>query len=1045
MFVNKIIDISVKNIFLVFALTIIALGASIWAMKNTALDALPDLSPPQVILQVKYTGQSPQIIEDQVSYPLISNLMNLPNIDTVRAMSSFENALIYVIFKENTNLYNARNRILEQLSQLTPTLPKEAQISIGPDATGVGWAYQYILKSKTKSLDELRTYQDYYLKYGLLGVDGVSEIAAVGGFVKDYEITLDQNKMVQYDISFEEIKKLLQTNNNDIGGGVILENGYEKIIQSTGYLKNEKDIEDIVLKVQNNIPLKLGDIATINIVPQSRRGIADFNGEGEVVGGIVVVRYEQNPYEVIQSIKQKIKTMQNNDVEIITTYDRTELIDKAINTLKHTLIDESIIVIIISFLFLFHLRSAFIILLILPLTVAFTFLLMKFFNIGSNIMSLGGIAIAVGAMVDATIVMIENAHKHLSRIENPTQEQRRETIINAAKQVGSPIFFALLLIVVSFLPIFALGAQEGRLFTPLAFTKSFAMIVGAILSITLVPILMLYFIKGKIINENKNLINRFFLFLYSPVLKFSLWARYGVIVLMFTSLYFIYPLYKGQKWEFMPMIQEETFMYMPVTPYGIGIDLSKELTQKTDKIIKSFPEVKTVFGKGGRANSATDPAPLAMIETIIQFKDKKEWREGMTYNQLMSMMDQELKIPGLINSWTYPIRGRIDMLLTGIRTPLGLKLYGDDNKKLEKISSLIEQKLKHMKQSLSVSADKSNSGYYINIDINQESLSRYGITKNQILDSISLGVGGKAVTTMVKNLERYPISMRLKGVNRNSLESIANIHIKTKYGMQVLKTFAKFSFKEGASVIKSEKGMKVSFVYITPQNNVSSDEYKQEADKLISTIDLPNGYYYEWSGQSQYLDSAMERLQYIIPATLLIIFILIYLALNDLVSSIIVFFTLPFALFGGLIYVDYLGFNLSVAVIVGFLALLGVAAETAIVMIIYLKEAIEEKKKELIKTALDLKEIQDAIYKGAALRLRPKLMTVFAIIGGLIPIMYINSVGSEVMQRIAAPMIGGIVSSGILTLIIIPTLYLIALTLKKKCDTCPTIFNGIYL
>lgn len=1032
MLVNKIIDISVKNIFLVFAITFISLGASFWAIKNTPLDALPDLSPPQVILQVKYPGQSPQIIEDQVSYPLISNLMSLPNIDTVRAMSSFENALIYIIFKDNTNLYDARNRILEQLSQLTPTLPKEAQVSIGPDATGVGWAYQYILKSKNKSLDEIRTYQDYYLKYGLLGVDGVSEIAAVGGFIKNYEITLDQDKMVQYNISFEEIKNLLKTNNNDTGGRVILENGYEKIIQSTGYLKDEKDIGDIVIKVQNNTPLQLSDIATINIVPASRRGVADFNGEGEVVGGIVIVRYQENPYEVIQNIKEKIKTLQNDDVEIITTYDRTELIDKALDTLKQTLIDESIIVILITFLFLFHIRSAFIILIVLPLTVAFTFLLMKLFNIGSNIMSLGGIAIAIGAMVDATIVMIENAHKHLSRLDKPTPQQRRETIIYSAKQVGSPIFFALLLIVVSFLPIFALGAQEGRLFTPLSYTKSFAMIVGAILSITLVPILMLYFIKGNIVSEKKNPINRFFLFFYSPILQFSLWAKYGVIILMFASLYFIYPLYKGQKWEFMPMMQEETFMYMPVTPYGIGIDLTKELTQKTDQIIKSFPEVKTVFGKGGRADTATDPAPLAMIETIIQFKDKKEWREGMTYDKLMSMMDKELKIPGLINSWTYPIRGRIDMLLTGIRTPLGLKLYGNDNKELEKISSQIEQKLKQMKQSLSVSADKSNSGYYINIDINQEALLRYGITKNNILDSISLGVGGKPVTTMVQNLERYPISMRLKGVNRDSLESIANIHIKTKYGMQRLKTFAKFSFKEGASVIKSEKGMKVSFVYITPKNNITSDEYKKEANKLISTIDLPNGYYYEWSGQSQYLDSAMERLQYIIPATLVIIFILIYLALHDLITTTIVFFTLPFALFGGLVYVDYLGFNLSVAVIVGFLALLGVASETAIVMIIYLKEAIEEKKEKLKKTILSKQEIKSAIYEGAALRLRPKLMTVFAIIGGLIPIMYINGVGSEVMQRIAAPMIGGIVSSAILTLIIIPVLYLTILTFKKE-------------
>jgi len=1029
--VNKIIDLSIKNIFLILSLIFISIGASFWAIKNTSLDALPDLSPPQVILQVKYTGQSPRIIEDQVSYPLISNLMSLPNIETVRAMSSFENALIYVIFKENSDLYDARNRILEQLSQLAPTLPREVKVSIGPDATGVGWAFQYILKSPNKSLDELRTYQDYYLKYGLLGVDGVSEVAAVGGFVKNYELTLDQTKLIQYNISFNEVSRALKTNNNDSGGRIVLDNGYEKIVESKGYLQNEQDIENIVIKTINGLPIKLSDLGEVNIVPAPRRGMADYNGEGEVVGGIVVVRFGENPYEVIQRVKEKIKTLQSEDVEIITAYDRSSLIDKAIATLQNTLIEESIIVMLVSIIFLFHLRSALIIIIILPLTVGLTFLLMKIFGIGSNIMSLGGIAIAIGAMVDATIVMIENSHKYLARLKDPTLEQRIEVIIKSSKQVGTPIFFALLLIVVSFLPIFALTGQEGRLFTPLAYTKTFAMIVGAVLSITLVPILMIFFIKGKIHDESKNPVNKIFLFVYSPILKISLKARYLVIVAIFASLFFVYPLYKAQKWEFMPMMNEQSFMYMPVTPYGIGIDLAKELTQKTDKIIKSFPEVDTVFGKAGRAETATDPAPLAMIETIIQFKDESKWREGMTYNRLMAMMDKELQIPGLINSWTYPIRGRIDMLLTGIRTPLGIKLYGDDNIKLEEISSQIEQRLKKLPESLSISADKSNSGYYISLDINTENLSRYGIKKNDILDAVSLGVGGNKVTTMVQNLERYPISLRLRGTNRNSLNSIANIHIKTKYGMQPLHTFATFTFKEGASVIKSEKGMKVSFVYITPKAEISSDEYEQKAQELLKDLKLPDGYYYEWSGQSQYLNAAMDRLQYIIPVTILIIFILIYLALKDMVNSLIVFSTLPFALFGGLIYIDYLGFNMSVAVIVGFLALLGVAAETAIVMIIYLKEAIDEKKEEL-KTKLSFEDEQDAVYTGAALRLRPKLMTVFAIIGGLIPIMYIDGVGSEVMQRIAAPMIGGVVSSAVLTLIIIPVLYLISLQIRRK-------------
>jgi len=1030
--VAKIIDFSVKNVFLVLVTILIAGVASFWAIQHTKLDALPDLSPPQVILQVKYPGQSPQIIEEQVSYPLISNLMSLPNIETVRAMSSFENGLIYVIFKDSTDLYDARNRILEQLSQLTPTLPKEAEVSIGPDATGVGWAFQYILKSDTKSLQELRTYQDYYLKYALLGVDGVSEVAAVGGFVKNYQLSLDQSKMMQYEISFAQVIQALKKNNNDTGGRVLLSNGYENIIEASGYLKDLKDIENIVIKTVDVLPVKFGDIGTVDEVPAPRRGMADFNGQGETVAGIVIVRFGQNPYEVIQNIKQKIATLQTDAIEIIPTYDRSELIQKAIDTLKNTLIEESIIVMLVCIIFLFHLRSSFIIIIILPLTVVLTFLLMKFFDIGSNIMSLGGIAIAIGAMVDATIVMIENAHKHLAKEPNISHKERIKIIVESSKQVGRPIFFALLLIVVSFLPIFVLTGQEGRLFTPLAYTKTFAMLVGALLSITLVPVLMIYFIKGNIADEKSNPVNKVFLFLYAPLIKLSLKARYFIVLAVFASLYFVYPLYKAQKWEFMPMMNEQTFMYMPVTPYGIGIDLAKELTQKTDKIIKSFPEVDTVFGKAGRANTATDPAPLAMIETIIQFKDPSEWREGMTYNKLMFMMDKELKIPGLINSWTYPIRGRIDMLLTGIRTPLGLKVYGDDNTQLERLSSQIELELKNLEKTLSVSADKSNSGYYIHIDINQEMLARYGVSKNEILDAISFGVGGKELSTIVQNLERYPISLRLKGVNRDSLKAISNIHIKTKYGMQPLHIFSRLSFKEGASVIKSEKGMKVSFVYITPQAEVSVDEYKEEAQKLLEKIDLPDGYYYEWSGQSQYLHSAIEKLQYIVPLSILSIFVLIYLALKNLRDTVIVFLTLPFALFGGLIYIDYLGFNLSIAVVVGFLALLGVAAETAIVMIIYLKEAIEEKKVQHNTQSLSKEFLQDAIYSGAALRLRPKLMTVFAIIGGLVPIMYIDGVGSEVMQRIAAPMIGGIVSSAVLTLIIIPVMYLISLNIFKN-------------
>ena len=1029
--VESIISYSIRNKFLILFSVIILTFTSLWAVKNTSLDALPDLSPPQVIVQVKWAGQSPKTIEEQVSYPLISNLMSLPNIDTVRAMSSFQNALIYIIFKDGTDLYDSRNRILEQLSQLQGTFPQGVDVAIGPDATGVGWAYEYALKSDTKSLDELRSLQDYYYKYALLGVDGVSEIASIGGFIKNYEITLNQDMLVQYNISIQEVKKALVNNNDEKGGRIILENGFEHMIQAKAYLKNIVDIENITIRTNGDIPLKIKDIANVNITSTNRRGMADLNGQGDTVGGIVIVRYAENPYSVIKAIKEKIKTLKVDDVEVVETYDRSSLIDKAIDTLKNTLIEESIIVMIISGLFLFHFRSALIIIITLPITVLITFLLMKIFGMGSNIMSLGGIAIAIGAMVDATIVMVENAHKYLQGKENISNKERIEIIIKSAKQVGRPIFFALMLVVVSFLPIFALTGQEGRLFTPLAFTKSFAMISGAILSITIVPILMVFLIRGKLLKEDKNLLNKFFIMLYSPLLKLSLKFRYLIVLVFFGTLIFAYPVYKKQNWEFMPMMNEQTFMYMPVTPYGLGIDLARELTQKTDKIIKSFPEVQTVFGKAGRANTATDPAPLAMIETIITFKPEDQWREGMTYKKLMHQMDQKLQIAGLINSWTYPIRGRIDMLLTGIRTPLGIKLYGNNHQKLEEIAGVIEQKLKKFDKTLSVSTDKINSGYYLNISVKEENLSRFGITKNDILSTISLGVAGAKISTFIDGLERYPISLRYETTQREDITALRNLQVKTKLGFQPLEMFADLKYEEGPSVIKSEKALNVNFIYITPKNEISAKQYKDEAKALLKEIKLPEGFYFEWAGQSEYLESAMKRLIYIIPLTFIIIFILIYFALRNITYTMIIFFTLPFALTGGIFYLDFLNFNISIAVIVGFLALLGVAAETSIVMLVYLHEAMIELKEKAIKS--DKKDIFNAIYKGAVLRLRPKLMTLFAILGGLIPIMYINGVGSEVMQRIAAPMIGGMISSAFLTLVIIPAIfYILALKNKEK-------------
>ncbi|WP_294954391.1 CusA/CzcA family heavy metal efflux RND transporter [Sulfurovum sp.] len=1025
--IEKLIAFSVKNRFLVLMATLFIIMGSIWSMKHTPLDALPDLSPPQVIVQITWKGQSPEIIEDQGTYPLVSQFLAISNIDTVRGFSTYENALIYIIFKEGTDLYWARSRVLEQLASIQSQLPDDMEITLGPDASGVGWAYEYALTSKTKTLEELRTLQDYYYKYALMGVDGVSEVATVGGFIPTYQITVNNDALVQYNLSIKDVARTLKENNNDTGGRIVIQNGYEWMVQAKGYIKDLNEIRNLVITTKGGVPLTLGDIGRVEKVPAARRGMADLNGEGEVVGGIVMLRYGEDVYSALQRIKAKMKELKVDGVDVVTTYDRSELIGKAVDTLKGTLIEESIIVVIIIGLFLMHLRSSLIVLIVLPLTIGLTFLLMKLFGIGSNIMSLGGIAIAIGAMVDASIVMIENAHKAIHKEEHRrerslTDKERISTIVSASQVVGRPIFFALALVVVSFLPIFALSGQEGLLFTPLAFTKTFAMTAGALLAVTLVPVLMIYFVKGKIIPESKNPLNRFFIWLYHPILIYGLKLKYLVIAIAAGLLMLAVPLYQKLNWEFMPMLDEQTVMYMPVTPYGISIDQSKALTQKTDKIIKSFPEVATVFGKGGRANSATDPAPLGMIETIITFKPKDQWPKGMTTEKLMAEMDKALQVPGLVNSWTYPIRGRIDMLLSGIRTPLGIKLYGKDAKGLQKVAHQIENTLRNLKSTQSVISDQASAGFFIDIDIDTEALKRYNISKSVILDYTSAAIGGKKITTMYKGLERYPIALRFEEDERRNLDEIRNIQVKTPLGFVPLSTFAKVTYRQSASVIKSEMATPVTFIYITPKLGMSVVTYKEEAIKALKNIKLPAGYYIEWAGQSEYLESAMKKITWIVPTVLLVIFVLIYFALGSMVPTLIVFFTLPFALLGGFFYVDILHFNMSIAIIVGFLALLGVAAETAIVMIVYLQESVDEVKARRGE-AYDEKDLNNAIYEGAVQRVRPKLMTVFAILAGLLPIMYTHGVGSEVMQRIAAPMIGGVVSSAVLSLLLIPIFY----------------------
>lgn len=1025
--IEKIIDFSVKNRFVILMLTLFMVIASVAAIRHTPLDALPDLSPPQVIVQIKWQGQSPKLIDEQGTYPLVTQFLSISDIATVRAFSTYENALIYIIFKDGTDLYWARSRVLEQLASVQSKLPKDMEVSLGPDASGVGWAYEYALRSKKYDLAQLRSLQDYYFKYGLMGIDGVSEVASVGGFVPTFQVTIDNDILTMHRLGIDDIVKTLQRNNNDTGGRIVVKNGFEWMVQARGYLRSLDEIASLTVRSKDGIPLKLGDIARIERVPAPRRGLAELNGKGETVGGIVIVRYGADLYRTIKKIKKRLGELHIDGVEIVPVYDRSKLIEASTDTLKRTLLEESVIVIAVIALFLLHLRSSLVMIVVLPLTIMLPFLLMKLFGIGSNIMSLGGIAIAVGAMVDASIVMIENAHKAL--LQHKVQKgaaqdaaERIEAIVSASKTVGRPIFFALALVVVSFLPIFALSGQEGLLFTPLAFTKTFAMTAGALLSVTLVPVLMIYFLKGKLIAEEKNPINRVLIFLYRPLLVLALKLRYLVLIGAVLFLALTLPFYRALDWEFMPMLDEGDVMYMPVTPYGISIDQSKQLLQESDAILKRFPEVKSVFGKAGRADTATDPAPLGMLETIITFKPKSQWRAGMSKEKLLKQMDAALRFPGLVNSWTYPIRGRIDMLISGIRTPLGIKLFGDDPAKMQAVAEKIEGKLRELNITRSVFADRSDTGYYLDIDLNETAMAHYGIDKAGMEHYIATALGGKRIGTFYKGLERYGIAVRFEEKDRSSLDAIGAIRVKTARGFQPLRKFATLRFVQGPSVIKSESAQPVTFIYITPDPGVSAVSYKEKAKAHLASLKLPPGYHIEWAGQAEYLHSALKKMVWIVPTVLLLILLLIYLALKDLVPTLIVFATLPFALTGGVIYLYWLKYHMSVAVIVGFLALLGIAAETAIVMIVYLKERVAHYRKE---GRLDMPHLKQAIYEGAVLRVRPKMMTVSAILAGLLPIMHGTGVGSEVMQRIAAPMIGGVISSAVLSLVVIPLLYFI--------------------
>ena len=1019
---------SARNVFLVGLATIFITLAGIYAISRVPLDAIPDLSDVQVIIYTEYSGQAPQVVEDQVTYPLTTAMLSVPKSKVVRGFSFFGVSFVYVIFEDGTDLYWARSRVLEYLSSAARRLPSGVAPSLGPDATGVGWVYQYVVRGAQKNLAELRTIQDWYIRYGIAKAEGVAEVASVGGFVKQYSVVIDPRRLQSLGISVAKVRDALRSSNMDVGGRTIELAETEYAVRGRGYIKGLSDLEDIVVKSDKGVPVFLKDVARVELTPDERRGITELNGDGEAVSGIVLQRFGENALTVIRNAKDRLSEMAASlpsGVTIEPVYDRSDLINRAIETLKRTLIEESFIVALVCVVFLLHVRSALVAIITLPLGVLIAYICMHLLGLSSNIMSLGGIAIAIGAMVDAAIVMIENAHKHLERAE--PGRPRSEVLIAAAIEVGPALFFSLLIITVSFLPIFTLEAQEGRMFKPLAFTKTFAMAASALLSITIVPALMTLFVRGRIIAEHRNPVNRFLIWIYRPLIKLALNFKAATILAAIGIL--IISLYPAMKLgtEFMPTLNEGTLFYMPTTLPGLSITKAAELLQTQDKIIKSFPEVASVWGKAGRASTATDPAPTEMFETVINLKPENEWRPGMTVDGLIAEMDKSLQFPGVSNAWTMPIKARIDMLSTGIRTPVGIKVFGTDLAEMEKIARQVEAVVRTVPGTTSAYAERVIGGYYVNIDPNRTELARYGLMVSDLQDLISMALGAEPVTTTVEGRERYTVSIRYPRDYRSDPEAIATqILIPLADGGTVpLGQVAKVSLAQGPSSIRTENSQLAAYIYVDIRDR-DLGGYVADAQKAVATqVKFPPGYYVTWSGQFEYLERAKARLQVVVPVTVLIIFLLLYLNFRRITETLIVMLSVPFALVGGLWLMWWLGFNLSVAVVVGFIALAGVAAETGVVMLIYLDNALTElqanRKAEGRPFTHD--DLYAAIMTGAVDRVRPKMMTVVAIMAGLLPIMWSHGTGAEVMQRIAVPMIGGMISSTLLTLIVIPAIY----------------------
>jgi len=1029
--IANIIRWSIANRFMVVMLTLMLAGWGLYSIKQTPLDAIPDLSDVQVIIKTTYAGQAPQVVEDQVTYPLTTAMLSVPGATTVRGYSFFNDSYVYIIFEDGTDLYWARSRVLEYLSQVAPNLPAGAKPALGPDATGVGWVYQYALVDRTGKHDlaQLRSIQDWFLKFELQTVEGVSEVATIGGMVKQYQVVVNPNKLRAYNIPLQKVRRAIQRGNQETGGRVIEMAEAEYMVRASGYIDEHADLDVIPVGMSDNgTPILLKDVADIRVGPELRRGIGELNGEGEAVGGVIIMRWGENAMATIERVKAKMELLKRSlpeGVEVVVTYDRSDLIERAVDTLAEKLIEEFIVVALVCAVFLFHMRSALVVVLSLPVGILAAFVVMNAQGVNANIMSLGGIAIAVGAMVDATIVMIENYHKHMEEVE-VTDANRWEIVSKAAVEVGPPLFLSLVIITLSFLPIFTLEAQEGRLFQPLAFTKTFAMAAAAGLSITIVPVLMGYFIRGKILPEHKNPINRALVAGYRPFITTVLKSPKTMVVitlLIVGSAY--YPLSKIGG-EFMPDLDEGDLLYMPSAYPGISAGKVAQVLQQTNKLIKTLPEVEAVYGKAGRADSATDPAPLTMIETTIKLKPRSEWREGMTTEKLKKELNELVNIPSLTNVWIMPIKNRIDMLATGIKTPVGIKVAGPDLAVIAEIGEEIEKVMQTVPGTASVYAERVTGGRYVDIDIDRVKAARYGLNIADVHDVIRTAIGGMTVTESIEGLERYPVNLRYPREFRDSLERLRMLPIITPGGAHIpLGQVADISVSSGPGLIRSENARLNGWIYVDIAD-VDIGSYVATAKQVVlDNIDLPSGYSIAWSGQYEFMERAKAKLSIVVPVTLVIILLLLYINFKNMTAVLIIMGTLPLSLVGGVWLIYLLGYNLSVAVGVGFIALAGVAVEIGVLMLVYLNQAWDRicAERKAAGEKLTIVDLNKAIISGALMRVRPIMMTVAVIIAGLLPIMLGSGTGSEVMQRIAAPMVGGMVSATVLTLLVIPAIY----------------------